>query len=134
MLLEKFAPKKKKIGQPAKKGRKKKEKKPWAARAEKGGKKNPGINPRQPAGKGREKKTLVLTLGSPPEKGQRNKPKKKKKNPGINHGQRHLKYTEVGSAIENAKAGSAIECKARTVTSQTDRHTNAITILNLKEC
>jgi hypothetical protein len=34
---------------------------------EKGGektKKNPGINPGQPAGKGREKKTLVLTLGS----------------------------------------------------------------------
>jgi hypothetical protein len=35
---------------------------------EKGRKKNPGINPGQPAGKGREKKTLVLTLGSPPEK------------------------------------------------------------------
>jgi hypothetical protein len=36
-------------------------------------KKNPGINPGQPAGKGRKKnkkkKTLVLTLGSPPEKG-----------------------------------------------------------------
>ncbi len=38
---------------------------------------NSGINPGQPAGKGREKKTLVLTLGSPPEKGG-------KKNPGIN--------------------------------------------------
>jgi hypothetical protein len=32
-------------------------------------------------------KTLVLTLGNPPEKGG-------KKNPGINRGQRHLKYTE----------------------------------------
>jgi hypothetical protein len=35
---------------------------------EKGGKKNPGINPGQPVGKGRKKKkkkkTLVLTLGS----------------------------------------------------------------------
>jgi hypothetical protein len=38
-------------------------------RAEKKKKKNPGINPGQPARKGREKKTLVLTLGSPPEKG-----------------------------------------------------------------
>jgi hypothetical protein len=40
----------------------------------KGGKKNPSIYPRQPAGKGRKKikikiKTLVLTLGSPPKKG-----------------------------------------------------------------
>jgi hypothetical protein len=34
---------------------------------------------------------------------------KKKKNPGINPGQRHLKYIEVGSAIENAEVGSAIE-------------------------
>jgi hypothetical protein len=72
-------------GQPAGKGRKKEE--------------NPSINPGQPAGKGRKKKTLVpiwvsgprlsgpgqkgggkktlvLTLGSPPEKGG------KKKNPG----------------------------------------------------
>ncbi len=40
-------------------------------------KKNPGINPGQPVGKGLKKKTLVLTLGSPPEKGE-------KKNPGIN--------------------------------------------------
>jgi hypothetical protein len=36
-------------------------------------KKNPGINPGQPARKGRrerlKKKTLVLTLGSPPKKG-----------------------------------------------------------------
>jgi hypothetical protein len=38
-------------------------------RAEKKKRKNPGINPGQPAGKGREKKTLGLTLGSPPEKG-----------------------------------------------------------------
>jgi hypothetical protein len=39
--------------------------------AEKGGKKkkNSGSNPGQPAGKGRGKKTLVLTLGSPPKKG-----------------------------------------------------------------
>ncbi len=44
-------------------------------------KKNPGINPGQPAGKGREKKTLVLTLSGPPEKGG------EKKNPGINLGQ-----------------------------------------------
>jgi hypothetical protein len=36
--------------EPARKGRKKK--------------KNPGINPGQPAGKGREKKTMVLTNGS----------------------------------------------------------------------
>jgi hypothetical protein len=42
----------------------------------------------------KKKKTLVLTLGSPPEKGGR-----EKKNPCINPGQRHL----------NAKAGSAIE-------------------------
>jgi hypothetical protein len=28
-----------------------------------------------------------------------------------------LKYTEAGSAIENAEASSAIECKAKTVTS-----------------
>ncbi len=59
--------------------------------------KNPNINPGQPAEKGREKK-----------------------NPGINPGQCHLKYAEAGSAIENAKAGSAIECKARIVISQTD--------------
>jgi hypothetical protein len=62
-------------------------------------------NPRQPVGKGRkkkQKKTLVLTLGSPLEKGG-----KKKK-------------TSAGSAIENAEAGSAIDCKVRTVTSQTD--------------
>jgi hypothetical protein len=42
-------------------------------RAEKKKKKNPGINPRQPAREGRKKnkkkKTLVLTLGSPLEKG-----------------------------------------------------------------
>jgi hypothetical protein len=46
---------------------------PWAARRkreEKKRKKNRGINPGQPAGKGREKKkkkTLVLTLGRPPD-------------------------------------------------------------------
>jgi hypothetical protein len=56
---------------------------------EKGGKKkqNPGINPGQPAGKGRGKKnkTLVLTLGrsdaytaNPPEKGGKKKKKTKK--------------------------------------------------------
>jgi hypothetical protein len=62
--------------------------------SEKGGKKkNPGINPGQPAGKGREKR--------------------KKKNLGINPGQRHLKYTEAGSTIENVEVGSTIECKAR---------------------
>jgi hypothetical protein len=43
-----------------------------------------------------------------------------KKNPGINPGQRHLKYTEAGSATENAEADSAIECKAKIVISQTD--------------
>jgi hypothetical protein len=37
------------------------------------------------------------------------KRKKKKKNPNINLGQRHLKYTEAGSAIENAKTSFAIE-------------------------
>ncbi len=47
---------------------------------EKGGiffKKNLGINPRQPDGKGQKKKkrkTLVLTLGSPLEKGGKKKP------------------------------------------------------------
>jgi hypothetical protein len=53
-------------------------------------KKNPGINPGQvrhlhsePAGKGREKKkkrkkTLVLTLGSMPEKGGKKRKRKKK--------------------------------------------------------
>jgi hypothetical protein len=40
----------------------------------------------KPAGKGRKKKTL-----------------------DINPGQHHLKYTEAGSAIENAEADSAIE-------------------------
>jgi hypothetical protein len=70
----------------------------------------------EPIEKGQEKKTLVLTLGSPSEKGGKNiflkkpwyypwaahrkRPKKKKKNPGINPGQCHLKYTEAGSAIE----------------------------------
>jgi hypothetical protein len=63
-------------------------------------------------------------LGSPPEKG------RKKKYSGINPGQRHLKYTEAGSVIENAEAGSAIECKTRIVTSQTDGQTNTITILD----
>ncbi len=55
---------------------------------EKKKKKKPGINPGQPAGKGRgKKKTLVLTLGrsgaytaNPPEKGGK---KKKKKKPGV---------------------------------------------------
>jgi hypothetical protein len=66
----------------------------------------------EPTGKGwKKKKTLVLTLGSPPEKGGQ------KKNPCINPGQRHLKYTKAGSAIENAEVGSTIECKARIVTS-----------------
>jgi hypothetical protein len=80
---------------------------------EKGGKKKyPGINPGQPARKGRGKKKtpLVLTLGrsgaytaNPPDKGEKKKNKKtlgltlgsplekggekKKKNPGINPGQ-----------------------------------------------
>jgi hypothetical protein len=57
----------------------------------------------EPVGKWQKKKTLVLTLGNLPEKGG------EKKNPGINPGQRHLKYTKAGSAIENAEAGSAIE-------------------------
>jgi hypothetical protein len=47
-------------------------------------KKNPSINPGQPAGKGQGEKTLVLTLGSPPEKGEK---QKQKENPGINPGQ-----------------------------------------------
>jgi hypothetical protein len=46
--------------EPAGEGRKKKRKQ-----------KNPGINPGQPIRKGREKKTLVLTLGSPPKKGEK---------------------------------------------------------------
>jgi hypothetical protein len=64
--------------------------------SKKGEKKKPWFNPGQPAGKGRErktlvlpwaarrkrwgkkkKKTLVLTLGSPPEKGQKKKKEKK---------------------------------------------------------
>jgi hypothetical protein len=56
-------------------------------RSKKGGNKNPGINPGQPVGKGKKKKTLVLTMGrsgaytaNPPEKGG-------KKKPGINLGQ-----------------------------------------------
>jgi hypothetical protein len=57
-------------------------------RAEKKKKKNPGINPGQPAGKGRQKKTLVLTLGSPPEKGE------EKKKPGINLGQVRRLHSE----------------------------------------
>jgi hypothetical protein len=80
-------------GQPARKGRGEKIK-------------NPGINHGQvrrlhsePAGKGRKKKTLVITLGSPPEKGGEKKTliltmepaekgwEKKKKTPGINPGQ-----------------------------------------------
>ncbi len=41
-------------------------------------KKNPGINPGQPAGKGRKKKkNLVLTLGSPQKKGGIKKEEKK---------------------------------------------------------
>jgi hypothetical protein len=53
----------------------------------------------EPAGKGRkkkQKKTLVLTLGSPPEKGGG------KKNPGINHGQvrcLHSKLAGKGGKI-----------------------------------
>ncbi len=64
---------------------------------------NSGVNPGQPAGKRREKKTVVLTLGSPPEKGEKKRKEKplvltlgsppekdgekKKKNPDINPGQ-----------------------------------------------
>jgi hypothetical protein len=59
-------------------------------------------------------RTLPAYTANPPEKGEKKK-KKKKKNPSINLGQRHLKYI---------KAGSAIECKTRIVTSQTDRQTN----------
>ncbi len=55
-----------------------------------------------------------------PEKGE----KKKKKNPGINPGQRRLKYTAAGSAIENAEADSAIEWKRKIVTSQIDKQRN----------
>ncbi len=50
----------------------------WKGRRKKN--KNPGIN-RAARRKRAEKKTLVLTLGSPPEKGG------EKKNPGINPGQ-----------------------------------------------
>jgi hypothetical protein len=35
--------------------------------------------------------------------------KGREKNPSINLGQRHLKYTEAGSTIENVEADSAIE-------------------------
>jgi hypothetical protein len=41
---------------------------------------------------------LVLTLGSSPKKGG-------KKNPGINLGQRHLKYIEASSTIHSKPAG-----------------------------
>jgi hypothetical protein len=44
---------------------------------------------------------LVLTLGNPPQKGRK---EKKRKNPGINLGQRHLKYTEADSAIHSEPA------------------------------
>ncbi len=50
------------------------------------------------AEKNNSNKTLVLTLGSPPEKGG------KKKHPGINPGQRHLKYTKAGFAIHSEPA------------------------------
>jgi hypothetical protein len=40
-------------------------------------------SPSEKGGKRKKKKTLLLTLGSPPEKGE----KKKKKNPGFNPGQ-----------------------------------------------
>jgi hypothetical protein len=59
----------------------------------------------EPAGKGRERK---------------------KKTPDINPGQRHLKYTNVGSTIENVEVGSAIEWISRIITSQTDRPTQLI--------
>jgi hypothetical protein len=76
---------------------------------EKGGrKKNPGINPGQPVGKGQKKKTLVLTLDSPPKKGGR------KKNTHINPGQPARKRP-----------------KKKKKTSQTNRQTNAIDIIDL---
>ncbi len=47
---------------------------------EKGGKKNPRVNPGQPAGKGREKKNARINPGQPAGKG-------RKKNPRVNPGQ-----------------------------------------------
>jgi hypothetical protein len=67
---------------------------PYTANSsEKGGKKNRGINPGQPAGKGQKKKL-------------------KKQNPGINPGQR-LKYTEAGSAIHSEPAGKGRKKKTK---------------------
>jgi hypothetical protein len=82
----------------------------------------------EPAGKGRKnkkKKTLVLTLGSLPEKGG-----KKKKNPGINPGQRHLQRPVLPREFHAIiYKGRFCHRKCRTgsitVTSQTD---NAINI------
>jgi hypothetical protein len=51
-----------------------------------------------------KKKTLVLTMGSPSKKGG-------KKNPGINPGQHHLKYTEAGSAIHSEPTENGREKK-----------------------
>jgi hypothetical protein len=48
---------------------------------------------------------LVLTLGSSPAKGG------KKKTPGINLWQHHLKYTEAGFAIHNEPAEKGREKK-----------------------
>jgi hypothetical protein len=73
--------------EPAGKGRKKKTK----------NKKTLVLTISSPTEKGRKNnnnnnKTLLLTLGNPPEKGR--KKRKKKKDPGTNPRQRHLKYTE----------------------------------------
>jgi hypothetical protein len=113
-------------------------------------KKNLGINPEQPAGKGqkkRKKKTLVLTLGNPPEKGA-------KKNSGINSGQparkgwgkktlvltlgsppekdEYLKKKKnsVGSAIENLCDDSATENAPRML-SDAPTHTQFVIIYKI---
>ncbi len=117
--------------EPAGKGREKKRKQ-----------KNPGINPRQPARKGqkkkkkkpwykpwaacrkregkKKKKTLVLTLGSSLEKGGKKKKKKKKKDLGINPGQRHLKYIE--------RSCSSVRRGPETQNRDLDRRTDAQTM------
>jgi hypothetical protein len=63
-------------------------------RAEKKKKKNPGINPGQPAGKGQKKKQKKKNLGINPWQPAGKGRGKKKKNPGINPGQVRRLHSE----------------------------------------
>jgi hypothetical protein len=91
------------------------------------------INPGQPAGKGRKKKTLGLTLGSPPEKGGG---KKKKKNPGINPGQVWRLHSEpAGKGRKKKKEKKTWSCpsievlKSRSTPEWTDRRIDRHTVV-----